>query len=83
MKVANWKILFQWFVSSWKETSAATILNDSRVSFGENDQLLEIEEEDMEVNDTKIQDVLELVEILGNFTIVDDDDSDRFTRLDV
>ena len=80
MKAADWDTIFEWIVSSWEEVNPSTILNDFRVSFGENDDVHDIEENEMEVNEScpNIADVPELVEILEKFTIIEDDSCDGF-----
>ena len=84
MKAADWDTIFEWIVSSWEEINISTILNGFRVSFGEND-ILEIEENETEVTECSpsIAEVPELANLLENFTVIKDENTDGFEKCDV
>ena len=85
MKAADWNTIFEWIVSSWEEVNLSTLLNGFRVSFGEDDDVLEIEENEMNVNesDPNIAVFHDLVELLQNFTFIDNEKCDGFEECDV
>ena len=85
MKAADWNTIFEWIVSSQEVVNLSTILNGFRVSFGEDDDVLEIEENEMNVNesDPNIAVFHDLVELLENFTFIDNEKCDGFEECDV
>ena len=79
MKAADWNTIFEWIVSSWEDVNLSTILNGFRVAFGEDDDVLEIEENEMNVNESDSN----IVELLENFTFIDNEKCDGFEECDV
>jgi len=82
---ADWNTIFEWIISFWEEVNHSTILNEFRVSFGEHRDFPQIEENEMEVNETdpNIADVPELFELLESFSIIVDERCDGFIESDV
>jgi len=64
--------IFEWNDSSWEEVNRSTILNGFRVSFDEDRDFPQIEENEMKVNETGLN-TTELVELLECFSIIDDE----------
>jgi transposase-like protein len=75
MKAADWNTIFEWIVSSWEEVNLSTILNGFRVSFGEDDDVLKIEENEMNVNESDPN--------IAVFTFIDNERCDGFEECDV
>lgn len=79
MKAADWNTIFKWVVSSWEDVNLSTILNGFRVAFDEDDDVLEIEENEMNVNESDPN----IVELLENFTFIDNEKCYGFEECDV
>ena len=75
MKTADWDTIFEWIVSSWEEVKSSTILNGFRDSFGEHEDILEIEKNEMDVDEfhQNITDVPELIDLLSDLTFLIDE----------
>ena len=60
-------------------------MNGFRISFGEHRDFPQIEENEMEVNETgpNIADIPELFELFESFSIIDDESCDSFEKSDV
>jgi transposase-like protein len=84
MKAADWDTIFEWIVSSWEEINISTILNGFRVSFGEDD-VLETKGNETEVNRCRpsIVEIPEFANLLENFTVIEDENTDGFEECDV
>ena len=84
MKATDWDTIFEWIVSSWEEINISTILNGFRVSFGEDD-VLETKGNETEVNRCRpsIVEIPEFGNLLENFTVIEDENTDGFEECDV